>query len=110
MIPKPSERAAIISFALVFLCGCVLGAVTMTFWLHPNLHRPPASGMNMSVKEWTQELDLTPEQTRQLTSILADFGHYYDNLLADGNSRVLQILTPEQRRRFERMMQEHRKQ
>ena len=55
------------------------------------------------------QLDLTDDQTRQLTSILDDFSHYYDNLLADGNSRILQILNPEQKKRFARMMQEHRR-
>ena len=60
--------------------------------------------MSISLQEWKQ-LDLTEEQTRQLMSILDDFSHFYDNLLADGNTRVLRILTPEQRRKFDQLRQ-----
>jgi Spy/CpxP family protein refolding chaperone len=64
--------------------------------------------MSMSIREWKEQLSLTGEQERQLTSVLDDFSRYYDNLLADGNTRILQILNPEQRRKFERMMAEHK--
>ena len=63
----------------------------------------------MSVTEMKNGLNLTDDQTRQLTSILDDFSHYYDNLLADGNSRILQILDPDQKKRFNQMIQQHRK-
>ena len=63
----------------------------------------------MSVKEFKQQLDLRDEQTRQLTSILDDFSHYYDNLLADLNSRVLLILNDDQKRKYERMIERHKK-
>jgi Spy/CpxP family protein refolding chaperone len=110
-LPRPAERMAILSFVLVFLCGAVLGAVVMSFSYHSKLHGAPpvATGLSMSVTEWKDKLDLTDQQTIQLTSILDDFSHYYDNVLADGNSRIMQILNPEQRRRFEQMLQEHRK-
>ncbi len=110
-LPRPAERIAIFSFLLVFLCGAVLGAVIMSFSGHAKLHgRPPvASGLSMSVTEWKSELNLTDQQTVQLTSILDDFSHYYDNVLADGNTRIMQILNPEQRKRFEQMLVAHRK-
>jgi len=110
-LPRPAERVALISFLLVFLCGALAGAVAMNYWLRPGIHGAPtaAAGMSMSVREWKSQLSLTEEQTRQLTSILGDFARYYDNLLADGNSRIVQILNPEQKRRYEKMMQEHRR-
>ena len=110
-LPRPAERIAIFSFLLVFLCGVVLGAVVMSFSGHAQLHgRPPiASGLSMSVTEWKTELNLTDQQTVQLTSILDDFSHYYDNVLADGNTRIMQILNPDQRKRFEQMLEAHRK-
>lgn len=109
-LPRPAERVAIVSLLLVFLCGSVLGAVVMSFWLHPGMHgTQPANRYNISTKEWKQQLDLTDEQARQLTSILDDFSHYYDNLLADGNTRIMQILNPDQRRKYEQMMRDHRK-
>jgi len=110
-LPRPNERIAILSFVLVFLCGAVLGAVVMSFSGHAELHgkAPAAAGLSMSVTEWKTRLDLTDQQTVQLTSILDDFSHYYDNVLADGNSRIMQILNPEQRRRFEQMLAAHKK-
>jgi hypothetical protein len=110
-LPRPTEKIAILSLVLVFLCGAVLGAVVMSFSGHARLHgtAPVATGLSMSVAEWKQQLDLTDQQTVQLTSILDDFSHYYDNVLADGNSRIMQILNPEQRSRFERMIRDHRK-
>jgi hypothetical protein len=110
-LPRPAEKMAILSFVLVFLCGAVLGAVAMSYSEHTILHgaAPVATGLSMSVTEWKQQLDLSDQQTVQLTSILDDFSHYYDNVLADGNSRIMQILNPEQRTRFEKMIRAHRK-
>jgi len=112
-LPRPTEKTAILSLVLVFLCGSLLGALVMS-WAHHNSsdHRPttPAPiGLTVSITEWKKQLDLSDEQIRQLTSILDDFAHYYDNLLADGNSRVLQVLNPEQRVRYEKMIRDHRK-
>lgn len=78
---------------------------------HASLHGapPPATGLSMSVAEWKDRLDLTDEQTEQLKSILDDFSRYYDNVLADGNSRIMHILNDDQRRKFERMLQDHKK-
>jgi hypothetical protein len=113
-LPRPTERVAIVSLVLVFLCGIVVGAVGMSVSGHAGLHATPhgtapaAAHLSMSVTEWKQQLALTDEQTVQLTSILDDFSHYYDNVLADGNSRIIQILNPDQRRRFEQMLREHK--
>ena len=110
-LPRPAERVAIVSLLLVFLCGAVMGAVVMSYWGHPGLHgvRPAKDGMSMSIKEWKEELSLTDDQTRQLTSILDDFSRYYDNLLADGNQRIVQILNPDQKLKYDRMMAEHKR-
>jgi Spy/CpxP family protein refolding chaperone len=109
-LPRPNERIAIVSFVLVFLCGVVLGAVVMSFLGHATIHgAPPVStGLSMSVREWKDQLDLSDEQTVQLTSVLDDFSHYYDNVLADGQTRIMQILNPEQRRKFEQMLRNHK--
>jgi hypothetical protein len=112
-LPRPNEKIAILSFVLVFLCGAVLGAVVMSFAGHASLHGTPplATGLSspFSVQEWKDQLDLSDQQTVQLTSILDDFSHYYDNVLADGNSRIMQILNPEQRRKYEEMLRRHKK-
>lgn len=112
-LPRPAERAAIISFILVFLCGIALGAVVHMYFEHTSLAAshgtpPPAAGFTMSVTEWKQQLDLSPEQTVALTSVLDDFSRYYDDVLADGNSRIMQILNPQQREKFEQMLRDHK--
>jgi hypothetical protein len=106
-LPRPAEKIAIVSFVLVFLCGMALGAVCMSLRVHGT--QPPAAGFSMSIPEWKQKLDLSEQQTEQLRSILDDFARYYDNVLADGNSRIMQILNPDQRKEFERMLTEHKK-
>lgn len=111
-LPRPSEKIAIVSFVLVFLCGVVLGAVVFSFSGHANLHGTPPLGSlasPFSVREWKEQLDLSDQQTVQLTSILDDVIRYYDNVLADGNTRIMQILNPEQRRKYEQMLRAHRK-
>ena len=111
-LPRPAERAAIFSLLLVFLCGAVAGALVLTVVRNLKQHgNPPVSASlsSMSVTEMKGELSLTDDQTRQLTSILDDFSHYYDNLLADGNSHILQILNAEQKRRYEQMIRDHKK-
>ena len=110
-LSRPTERVAIFSLFLVFLCGAAAGALGMSFVRNAEMHgaRPVSSGLSMSVTEWKSQLNLTDEQTRQLTSILDDFSHYYDNLLADGNTRILQILDPDQKKKFAQMMANHRK-
>ncbi len=110
-LPRPAERIALVSFVLVFLCGAVAGALVMSLTRNNAMHgaAPVSTGLSMSVGEMKSGLNLTDEQTRQLTSILDDFSHYYDNLLADGNSRILQILDPEQKKRFSELLQQHRR-
>ena len=108
-LPRPAERAALFSLVLVFLCGAVAGAIVLSYARNAGLHGAPpvSSGLSMSVAEMKSGLNLTDDQTRQLTSILDDFSHYYDNLLADGNSRILQILDPDQKKRFAQMIEQH---
>jgi hypothetical protein len=108
-LPRPAEKIAIVSFILVFLCGALLGAVVMSFGGHTRLHAPPTAGFVMSVPEWKERLDLTDQQTEQLRSVLDDFSHYYDNVLADGNSRIMQILNDDQKKKFEKMLKDHKK-
>lgn len=109
--PGHAQRVApLVTLLLVFLCGGVTGAVLMSMRGHTGLHgaATPGRGLSMSVQEWRQQLDLSDDQTRQLTSILDDFSRYYDNVLADGNSRILLILNDTQKRKFEKMMREHK--
>src|SRR5580700_7074060 len=88
---------------LVFLCGAAAGAVTMNL-AHTSLH-PHAFWDNSAKTEYlksvTRQLDLTPEQAAQMSSILDDFAKYYQTVLSDGKARILNILNEEQKRKFE---------
>jgi hypothetical protein len=110
-LPPPAERVAIISFLLVFLCGGALGAVAMSYWTHRQVvHtlRTGGSGINMSVDELQQQLNLTDEQTRQMKSLLDDFSHYYDEVLSFGNAKIMTILNDDQKARFKELIRQHK--
>ena len=112
-LPRPAEKIAIVSLVLVFLCGVVVGAVVMSFSGHADLHGKSTLaagfGTPISIREWKEQLDLTDQQTVQLNSVLNDVFSYYDNVLADGNSRIMQILNPEQQRKYRQLLAAHRK-
>ncbi len=80
-------------------------------WREHQMYSSAATPYNFPppVDDWKKKLDLTEDQTRQITSILDDFSHYYDNVLADGNTRIMQVLNPEQKQRFQQMLSERRR-
>ena len=120
MSPKLLERntftrswdpkvACMITLTLVFLCGVAAGAVVMNFGIHSRLHQPSfdtAAGRELYFSRMKRELDLTPAQQEQMESILTDFWQYYRTVLSDSKFKVEQILNEEQKRKFERILQE----
>ena len=116
LLEKPSfarswdpKVAAMVTLTLVFLCGAVAGAVAMNFGAHHWLHQPSfdtAAGRELYFSRMKRELNLTSAQQEQMESILNDFWQYYRTVLSDSKSRIDQILTEEQRRKFERMLQD----
>ncbi len=100
--------ASALTILLVFVCGAALGAVVMNLG-HARLHQPAfdtPAGKALYFDRLQKELDLTPAQSEQMQSILNDFWQYYRTVLSDSRARVEQILTPEQRVKFERILQE----
>ena len=96
----------------VFLAGAAVGALTMRFGLHDKMHPHPrlADASTLSFNELRTELNLTDDQAEKLRSILDDFVAYHHDLEAQvesyratGKNRIMQILTPEQRSRFEKI-------
>ena len=99
-----------VTLALVFLCGAAAGAVVMSFGAHTRLHQPAfdtAAGKALYYARIQKELDLTPAQTEQMQSILNDLWQYYRVVISDSKVRVEQVLNEEQRKKFERILQEH---
>jgi len=94
---------------LVFLCGAVAGALAMNLGAHTALHPHPFwdnSAKTEYLKSVSRKLDLTPDQSAQMASILDDFAKYYQTVLSDGKTRIFSILNEDQKRKFEQMLKE----
>jgi Spy/CpxP family protein refolding chaperone len=99
----------LVTMLLVFLCGAAAGAVAMNFGVHTRLHQPAfdtVAGKELYFARMQRELNLTPAQREQMESILNDMWQYYRTVLTESRSRVEQVLDEEQRRKFERLLQE----
>ena len=110
--PAGFQLACMAPVALIFLAGVIAGAVAMNLGAHRWLHRSAPfyteGGKEISLQRWKRDLDLTPEQSQQMTVILDDFAMYYRNVLSDGKSRILRILNEDQKRKFDRLLAEQR--
>lgn len=109
------------TLVLVFLAGAAAGALVMQLGLHERLHRTVSAASRKPVRKagandalvqrFKTELDLSGDQTEKLAMVLGDYRLYYENLQeqlddvrATGKTRILQILNPNQRAKFERIM------
>src|SRR5712692_4979948 len=100
---------------LIFLCGALAGALTMRTGLHERMHRGASYWSNdkaqfFSYDKLKKDLDLTPEQSERLKTILDDFAKYHEDLQAQiedvratGKNRIVQMLNPQQRQRFQQL-------
>jgi len=103
------------TLVLVFITGALVGAIGMREGLHEQLHRSAAywrggDKAEFSYQHLKTELNLTAEQSDKLKTILDDFVKYHEDLEAQiedvratGRNRIVQMLTPEQRKRFEKL-------
>jgi Spy/CpxP family protein refolding chaperone len=98
-----------VALALVFLSGAAAGAIVMDLRVHDRL-RPPVldapAGKAAYFERMRKELDLTPAQSDQMESILTDFWQYYRTVMTDSKLQVEQLLTEEQRQKFNRLLQQ----
>ena len=102
--------AVVVTLSLAFLCGVAAGAVAMNLGVHNRFHQAAfdtPAGKAVYFARMQRELKLTPAQSEQMQTILNDFWQYYRTVLSDSRARVEQVLTEEQRRKFERLLQEH---
>lgn len=102
------------TLVLVFLTGAMVGAIGMRAGLHEKLHSTvrywKGDKADFSYEQLQKELGLTPEQSERLKTILDDFVKYHQDLeaqiedvRASGRQKIVQMLTPEQRARFEKL-------
>jgi len=113
----PWQNPRILStLLLVFLAGAASGALWMRLGLHEKLHRTVSAASHEPsrdavLQQFRTELDLSSAQSDKIALVLDDYRLYYqslqdqlDDLRSTGKSRILQILNPEQRDKFEKMM------
>lgn len=117
MREHPNLRAAT-TLVLVFLAGAISGALTMRYT--PTARAAVRSGPSLKLgnkeiflQRFKKELNLTPEQTKDVAAALEDFNMYYqtlqdqlDDVRSTGKSRILQILDAGQRVKFEKILSE----
>lgn len=106
----PWQNPRILStLMLVFLAGAASGALSMRL-----MHRAPAVAQpsrDAVLNRFKTELDLDSTQVQKLGLLLDDYSQYYqslqeqlDDLRATGKNRILEILNPSQRQKFEKVM------
>jgi Spy/CpxP family protein refolding chaperone len=115
--PTWQNPRILITLVLVFLAGALAGAIGMQEGLHAQLHRGAAywrgDKAEFSYQRLQTDLNLTPEQSERLKTILDDYAKYHEDLEAQiedvratGRTKIVQILTPEQRKRFEKLSEQ----
>jgi|ERR1051326_2938002 Spy/CpxP family protein refolding chaperone len=113
----PWQNPRILStLALVFLAGAASGALWMQLGLHEKLHHTVAAATHEPTRDavlqqFRSQLDLSSTQSDKIALVLDDYREYYqslqdqlDDLRSTGKSRIMQILNPDQRDKFEKMM------
>jgi Spy/CpxP family protein refolding chaperone len=108
----------LLTLLVVFLCGASAGMLAMALgahhWMHPAARAAwQEGGKEVSLQRFQKELELTPAQTEQLETILDDFFTYYhtlqaqlDDVRASGRQRILRVLNDDQKKKFEKIMNE----
>jgi Spy/CpxP family protein refolding chaperone len=131
MLP-PAEKnpKVLLTLVFVFLAGAATGALSMSLGLHEKLHHavaaagpasppaaparsPSAANHDAVLERFKSELNLTPEQTEKIGTVLDDYQNYFDSLReqlddvrSTGKMRILEILDARQREKFERVANE----
>jgi predicted negative regulator of RcsB-dependent stress response len=117
-------REAAVLVVVVFVLGMVLGGLGTHYWEGRVWGaRLASNGHANLVEQLTQQLELTSDQQKQLTSVIEDtraqwrtlyqpLEAQHEQIRQQGRDRIRAILTPEQRPRFEefvRRLDEERK-
>jgi hypothetical protein len=102
--------------AVIFLCGAACGSVITRSLLHLRMEnrishqRTIEAARSYGLERLRSELNLSPAQEQKITKLLDDYGKYYQNIEDEredvaehGRRHILDLLTPEQRKRFNEM-------
>jgi Spy/CpxP family protein refolding chaperone len=108
-------RRAYLYFVLTLLLGVVVGGAGVFFYAWYSGHWPHRPDRQRLVRRLTRELNLNATQVQQLTQIMDETAKKFDDVRKqmdpqfdavrkESQDRVRQILTPEQRDKFDAMM------
>ena len=105
------------TLVLVFLAGAATGALFMQFGLHDKLHHAAAASplaladREALLRRFNSELGLSQDQSQKIAAVLDEYTRFYlslqdqyDDVRATGKTQILQILNPDQRVKFEKLM------
>lgn len=115
---NPVNRKAIALLLLVFLLGIAFGAVghiALDRHAFASRNRNRVTGQPHLVNRLTRELNLTADQQEKLTTILKDMQQkfaavrqqmtpQFEQIRNQGHDQIRQMLTPEQRPKFEEFL------
>jgi Spy/CpxP family protein refolding chaperone len=120
MSDTSATRKAALWVGVVFLLGAALGGVLgYVFAHHTAMAAPPqlsdAEKRAQKVQRLTQELNLSPDQQKQIDTIMASIGAEYkaihqsvepqiDVARQKGRTQIRAVLTPEQKPKFEEFL------
>ncbi len=102
---------------LVFLGGVACGGFATQYAISHSALRPTVAwrdgGRAHTMAHLKKDLNLTPDQAQKIETLLEDLAKYYDNVQAqmddfrqDGKERIKKILTPEQQKKFDKILNE----
>ena len=107
------RRRAALYIGLIFLCGAFTGTLFTNLWTHWSTSAKadaPYSVQN-TVGHFTKQLDLTPDQAKQLNQILDETHTAYEQyevqqetIREKGRNRIREMLTGEQKPKYEQML------
>jgi hypothetical protein len=106
---RNQRTVCVTTLLLVFLCGGLVGAIAMNFRAQSRSAFWTDAGKAAYLERVKKDLDLSPAQVEEMELILDDFSKYYRTVLSDGKSRIMAMLRPDQRQKFELMMQQERR-
>ena len=116
-IIPPERKRATFYILLIFLCGVLAGTVGTNLWMNwgagsvsARADSPPNSTKH-TVARFTQELNLSPEQAKQLNDILDETHKSYreyedqiETIRQQGRARIREILNDEQKAKYAQIL------
>ena len=116
MDASQGSRKAVLLVSVVFVLGIALGSLgTYMVTSRVLAARPAVHGPGNAITIFTKDLNLNPDQQKQIEAILTDTrSRYaeihkqddpeYDKVRQEGRDRIRQVLTPEQGPKFEELL------